>query len=227
MHTKEAESTNRELVFQIINENNGILTRSEMASRLNISRKNFYKHINNLYRNGIVIPTRISPDKINPHRPSKKDMDVLEWVKNARQQGIVSKSKIAQEHQISRKNLYRHLKRLMNLGLLLSLSPNQDNYSPYLKKRISSMRRGAKKRGLTFNLNIEDLKTIISKPCVYCGVNERISVDRIDSQKGYFVDNCQPACMICNWMKSTMSHNGFLNHVTQIVKHNGGGLSNA
>lgn len=76
---------------------------------------------------------------------------------------------------------------------------------------------GRKKR--IFELTLEEFRTIISKPCAYCGHIEELEyngVDRIDNSKGYSVDNCTAACKACNRMKSDHTVMEFKNHCAAI-----------
>lgn len=43
-------------------------------------------------------------------------------------------------------------------------------------------------------------------------------IDRKDSGRGYYQENCLPCCKICNVMKSTMSYNDFIEHCIKISK---------
>jgi hypothetical protein len=101
-------------------------------------------------------------------------------------------------------------------------------------------KRGAKIRGLVFDLNKEFFRIITKQKCYYCGSEpSQIStagkskegkkvntgdyiyngIDRWDNSNGYVEDNCVPCCGICNHMKGTMSGEEFFNHINQINKH--------
>ena len=41
-------------------------------------------------------------------------------------------------------------------------------------------------------------------------------IDRIDSSKGYSLDNCVPCCPLCNRLKSDLDKNMFLEHISKI-----------
>lgn len=75
------------------------------------------------------------------------------------------------------------------------------------KKRLSNIKSQAKKRGLEFNLSLEDFVNEISKPCVYCNnllgeKSETASgLDRKDNTKGYVIDNVCSCCWVCNSIK--------------------------
>jgi DNA repair exonuclease SbcCD ATPase subunit len=65
----------------------------------------------------------------------------------------------------------------------------------------------------------QTLKARVSKPCVYCGANERIGIDRINSSLGYSVENCEPCCADCNYAKRDMDKETFLNLIARIYAH--------
>jgi hypothetical protein len=80
-------------------------------------------------------------------------------------------------------------------------------------------KRDAALRKRTFELSIDKFRSLISKPCVYCGKIEELEyngVDRIDNSKGYHFDNCVAACKLCNLMKSNHSVNEFRSHARAI-----------
>lgn len=69
--------------------------------------------------------------------------------------------------------------------------------------------------------------------CTYCGVEPTAAshhqsyngqwkfngLDRVDSGKGYVLDNVQPCCAMCNKLKSDLEETDFLNHIARIVVH--------
>lgn len=94
---------------------------------------------------------------------------------------------------------------------------------------LHNSKRRAMERGLKFEITIEDLKnlnTVQNGLCSYtkqplnwavggCGKQrvcppDRASLDRIDSSKGYTIDNIQLTWDIVNKMKSHYSHDDFI-----------------
>ena len=92
---------------------------------------------------------------------------------------------------------------------------------------------GAKKRNLDFMLTPPQFVTLIQSNCIYCGrapeeheyklgaKREKYKfiangIDRIDSAKGYTVDNCVSCCTQCNTMKLNYTREQFLNQVKRI-----------
>lgn len=96
----------------------------------------------------------------------------------------------------------------------------------------------ANRRGLSFELSIEQFKSIVRNICVYCGrppakrnhyktENKKDirtasvkratiyanGIDRIDSNIGYILTNCEPCCTICNKMKLDSNKSDFIKNI--------------
>jgi hypothetical protein len=73
----------------------------------------------------------------------------------------------------------------------------------------------AKRKNLEFSLTLADFYYLMKLPCIYCNkINDIkdgktkvffMGIDRIDNNKGYFWENCVPACKECNTSKSSCS----------------------
>ena len=75
-----------------------------------------------------------------------------------------------------------------------------NNISSYIKQ----YHNGAIKRGLEYRLTPEEFVTLVEKPCHYCNYfkeGEANGIDRVNNDKGYFMENVVPCCEICNNMK--------------------------
>ena len=99
-------------------------------------------------------------------------------------------------------------------------------YRKYLKARYKKYELGAKKRGFSFELSLEEFDEITKMPCEYCGeYSDELNgvkfngIDRINSSSGYVYNNCVPCCEICNRMKMAYDLMDFLEHVKKIVHH--------
>ena len=98
--------------------------------------------------------------------------------------------------------------------------------------------RHAYERGLEFNLTDEEFDDLIFSNCHYCNSepssatylnSDRLNktnqefknngIDRIDSSKGYTIDNCVPCCPICNRMKLNYSLDLFKSHISKIYNY--------
>lgn len=94
-------------------------------------------------------------------------------------------------------------------------------------------RSGAQQRNIKWDLTEEEFKSLIKEDCYYCGEkpsrHQSVSyreeyelvngIDRIDSSKGYSINNCVPCCNTCNIMKNTLPKDVFLNKIAQIYNY--------
>jgi hypothetical protein len=78
-------------------------------------------------------------------------------------------------------------------------------------------KRGALRRGLAFDITLEDFKGLVALSCLYCGddIAPR-GVDRWDNKIGYTFENSRPCCGPCNRMKCTMSSREFVDRCKRI-----------
>ena len=75
----------------------------------------------------------------------------------------------------------------------------------------------------TVNLTQEQFDNITKNPCYYCGeIQDKgfNGIDRVDSMKGYDLDNCVSACTECNMLKGTLDIVTFIQRVEHILKFN-------
>ena len=115
----------------------------------------------------------------------------------------------------------------------------EERYYNYYKKHVESANnRGEKFK--EFELSLKEFESLIKGNCYYCGAEpskdniwaksaKRISkgdednrfngIDRIDSSKGYYLENCVSCCTKCNRMKLNYEVNDFLNHVNNIYNY--------
>lgn len=105
-----------------------------------------------------------------------------------------------------------------------------------LRRKLRCALNGAIRRSKKFNryidINIDYLLYLWEKQkgkCAVTGydmtfdfykgrVNSNVSLDRIDSSKGYTKDNVQLVCMVINQMKNDLNMNEFVNICRDIVK---------
>lgn len=110
-----------------------------------------------------------------------------------------------------------------------------------IKSQYRHHKRGAMIKERTF-LSEEEWKSIVFKPCAYCGDidtrncmtgNARSrnniyfemyavkmnGVDRVDSSKGYSIENCVPCCGKCNTMKMNLSLEEFTSKIKSVYEH--------
>lgn len=91
----------------------------------------------------------------------------------------------------------------------------------------------ARKRGILFLLTLEQFRTMVKADCFYCGLPPSgvISshghygdfvyngVDRMDSAKGYTVNNTVSCCKFCNPAKGSLSRQEFFDWACRVVHH--------
>lgn len=88
-----------------------------------------------------------------------------------------------------------------------------------LKAKYKSYYYRAKQKGKQFSLSFQEFENLLQKECKFCGSNDSITIDRIDSNIGYESFNCQPCCLTCNIMKYTQTEYNFLDKIAKIYHH--------
>lgn len=107
-------------------------------------------------------------------------------------------------------------------------SGNSENHSAW-RNVYNHIRRNAIIRGLSFELSLQNIKDICSKPCVYCGTEpfaiksysdtqqvKYNGLDRVDNSLGYTLKNVVPCCKYCNKAKLDRSVDEFLEWVKKV-----------
>lgn len=100
--------------------------------------------------------------------------------------------------------------------------------------RLRVYKKKARIRKLPFKLSNKKFFELTQESCHYCGINPYRSsmtkgnhfygdfiyngIDRIDSTKGYTINNCVPCCSMCNKGKCDSSYKEFIHHLDQIAK---------
>ena len=77
----------------------------------------------------------------------------------------------------------------------------------------------AKQRNLSFALTLEEFEKIVQAPCVYCGENPGMGIDRKDNRIGYNLRNCVSCCGTCNFMKRAMLAHLFVYQALKIAAY--------
>ena len=91
-----------------------------------------------------------------------------------------------------------------------------------LLKHYDEYVRGAMKKNLQFNLDGDQFEVLVNSHCYYCDEYDEtrvIGIDRVDSERGYLINNVVPSCAICNRMKSDLEKDDVLNHICKIYLH--------
>ena len=96
----------------------------------------------------------------------------------------------------------------------------QKAYNQTPAGKLSSYKRDAKRRGYEFRLTREQFEFFWQKPCTYCGTDiETIGLDRMDSSKGYTMENVTPCCFGCNARKGDMLLSEWNEWLARIAGH--------
>lgn len=94
-------------------------------------------------------------------------------------------------------------------------------------------RKRARAHNFEFSLTKEEFRNLNQKECFYCGKKPSQvfynkgsngdyvynGIDRVDSKKGYVLDNCVPCCSKCNYGKLYQSKQEFLDWVLKVYNH--------
>ena len=92
-----------------------------------------------------------------------------------------------------------------------------------INQSFRSYMKEANRRNLEFQLSKDIFCNIIKENCHYCNEinNEKNfnGIDRLDSNKGYMVDNCVSCCSLCNYLKNKTSFDVFINRIQHIVTY--------
>ena len=91
-----------------------------------------------------------------------------------------------------------------------------------IKEVWRNVQRNAFLKKNLFMLSQQDFEKLVIQPCYYCGFYSNykfIGIDRIDNNKGYILNNCVPACSMCNMMKSTNHPIAFLDKIELICNY--------
>lgn len=106
------------------------------------------------------------------------------------------------------------------------MSGDKSNNYIHGTARYSEYRNNARHRNIDFGLSVDEFKDLTEKPCHYCGGyssdwNESSrgnGIDRMDSSKGYFLENCVPCCSKCNFVKNTTPYDVFIKYIRQMYE---------
>lgn len=92
---------------------------------------------------------------------------------------------------------------------------------------------GARKRKIFFDLTKEEFKVLSDQNCFYCRIEPKQlvnanylngdyihnGIDRIDSSKGYIIENCVPCCKRCNQAKNDMTQSEFKDWIKRVYNN--------
>lgn len=112
-----------------------------------------------------------------------------------------------------------------NAEVMRSWREKNPDYQNELQKnvlsvRVSILKSSSKVRGITLDISDENLESIISGDCAYCGKvstpGDFNGVDRLDSTDGYKLSNVVSCCQMCNFMKGSLDPITFIKRCKHI-----------
>lgn len=129
-------------------------------------------------------------------------------------------------------------------GCIKKIPPNYEvnREIAIYKSLLHSIKTRAKKKKIEFNIILDDFIFLSKQPCYYCGLlnsnfatdlavkkwqevknkeNTYIIIkynglDRVDSSKGYTMDNVVPCCKYCNIAKNSMTQEEYVKFINRV-----------
>lgn len=96
------------------------------------------------------------------------------------------------------------------------------NHRDSIAGRWQMYKANAIKRNISFEITLSDFSKYWKQPCEYCGTAiELIGLDRIDSNKGYIMDNLVSCCSRCNEMKNDRTVDQWMADMQRVLNHQG------
>ena len=119
----------------------------------------------------------------------------------------------------------------------------KDREKALLKVQYSQLKRRDKNKGFSETISLDVFSGLSKSPCKYCGLEyskeiedrlneskkqKRLSdhilkcngIDRVDSSKGYTIENSVACCKYCNIAKNTMTESDFYNWIKRVYEFN-------
>ena len=92
-----------------------------------------------------------------------------------------------------------------------------------VRHKYIALRSSAKARDIDWELNFEDTSGLLLQDCYYCGKpsQEEVKIhglDRVDNDRGYFMDNVVTCCEECNTAKHTQTYEDFIQQARNIAQ---------
>ncbi len=103
----------------------------------------------------------------------------------------------------------------------------ETGYSRLYRQRLDKRARIVKqdcrksdmKHGRHFDLDLETVQKLLSRPCSYCHLSGvKMTLDRIDNGIGHSKNNVLPACRSCNYLRRDMPYAAWMTIVPALQK---------
>lgn len=86
--------------------------------------------------------------------------------------------------------------------------------------KFNQYQYSAEKRNISWDLTYKEFISFWKEPCKYCGGEiETIGLDRVNSQKGYTIENLVSCCTECNRMKGKVPFLEWVSKVQEIASN--------
>lgn len=72
-----------------------------------------------------------------------------------------------------------------------------------VRDRCNMLEKDARKRQIPLDISRQALFQLLASACVYCDA-EAVTLDRLDLAQGYNVQNVQPCCAMCFWLRGVV-----------------------
>ena len=96
---------------------------------------------------------------------------------------------------------------------------HKKNYYNKPDKKYNAYKRSADKRGIAWNISLQEFCETLNHRCIYCGTEENMGVDRINNDIGYQKNNCLPACGPCNMARGKRTVKKFIEDSRRITNY--------
>lgn len=118
-------------------------------------------------------------------------------------------------------------------GLVLR-NPEFKGHTQAFRAYFGVLVSNAIRRGVDFNLSVDDVYRLSKSACHYCGAKPAVrqfggntkytepfnGIDRLNSDGAYDEENAVPACKICNRIKYVSTVEEYLTHARRLVAFN-------
>lgn len=122
-------------------------------------------------------------------------------------------------HKLKKENKSQYTARRRKELLEYGLKSGYMFGKPIIEVMYLRYKKGADRRGLEFNLTLEQFSEYWQNDCSYCATPIRtIGLDRVDNSVGYVAGNIVPCCTECNKMKRAMNVEDFISHCIRIAE---------
>lgn len=114
-----------------------------------------------------------------------------------------------------------------------SIKERSQKHDSGFKKLLRGYKDSARRRGYSFGLSEDQFRELTSGNCHYCGESPmKISIkcsqvgiyryngiDRKDNTVGYVYNNCVTCCEDCNFLKTSLDYDTFIDMVSKIYQN--------